>query len=66
MDTNSRVRQKCLYSGFQIPFPLLTQGKLLWDKTLKRIYDYITFTIHTDLLKTSCTVLQQIKLATSI
>ena len=66
MDSRSRVRQKCLYSGFQIPFPLLKQGNLLRDKTLKRIYDYITFTIHTDLLKKSCTVLQQIILATSI
>ena len=65
MGASSRVRQKSLYSGFQIPFPLLKQGNLLQDKTLKRICDYITLIIHTDLLKTSCTVLQ-INLATSI
>ena len=65
MDASSRVRQKSLYSGFQIPFPLLKQGNLLQDKTLKRICDYITLISHTDLLKTSCTVLQ-INLATSI
>lgn len=62
MDASSRIRQKCLYSGYTLHFWSKETEAPFQTKALKRIYDCISLTSPTDLLKKSGIVIQQIKM----